>query len=279
MTARIDRLVTSGVFALDGGEWEVDNNVWIVGDDSECLVIDAPHEADAIAAAVGGRTVTAIACTHAHNDHVNAAVELASYVGAPILLNPEDRVVWNLTYPDREPDGETIVLRINLFERGYLLDAEPDAFHVTDHYRDYPAVLARASAVAPDTLRERIEDAWRMTAPKRLVDEYVSLLVEQFFRWIGGAVTGDLTGWLKDPRLVRAYTLASWLWVAMFLIRLGVQVPLYLAGADQLGWLVTARLVMGWPLFALNLWLSWLIVRRALRRPHAAEAEQPSQPS
>jgi hypothetical protein len=88
-----------------------------------------------------------------------------------------------------------------------------------------------------------------------------------------GAVSGDLTGWLKDPRLVRAYTLASWLWVAMFVVRLAVQVPLYLAGADQLGWLVTARLVMGWPLFALNLWLSWLIIRRALRRPLPAEAQ------
>ncbi|MFG1926726.1 MBL fold metallo-hydrolase [Cryptosporangium sp. NPDC048952] len=106
MTARVDRIVTSGIFALDGGEWEVDNNVWILGDDSECLVIDAPHEADAIAAAVGGRTVTAIACTHAHNDHVNAAVELASFVGAPILLNPADRVLWDMVHPDRSPDGE-----------------------------------------------------------------------------------------------------------------------------------------------------------------------------
>ncbi|MFI5958271.1 MBL fold metallo-hydrolase [Cryptosporangium sp. NPDC051539] len=106
MTVRIDRIVTSGIFALDGGEWEVDNNVWIVGDDSECLVIDAPHEADAIAAAVGGRTVTAIACTHGHNDHINAAVELAGYVGAPILLNPADRMLWDAVYPDRAPDGE-----------------------------------------------------------------------------------------------------------------------------------------------------------------------------
>lgn len=86
-----------------------------------------------------------------------------------------------------------------------------------------------------------------------------------------GAVSGDVTGWLKDPKLVRAYTLASWLWVAMFVVRLSVQVPLYLAGAEQLGWLVTARLVMGWPLFALNLWLSWLVIRRALARAEARE--------
>jgi glyoxylase-like metal-dependent hydrolase (beta-lactamase superfamily II) len=106
MTARIDHLVTSGVFELDGGSWEVDNNVWIVGDDTECLVIDAPHEADAIAAAVGARQVTAIVCTHAHNDHINAAVELSGYVGAPILLNPADSELWSMVYPDRAPDGE-----------------------------------------------------------------------------------------------------------------------------------------------------------------------------
>ena len=69
-------------------------------------------------------------------------------------------------------DGETIVLRINFFERGYLLEAEPDAFFIIDHYRDYPAVLARLAALTPARLREHIEDAWRMVAPKRLVDEF-----------------------------------------------------------------------------------------------------------
>lgn len=73
MTARIDHLVTSGTFALDGGEWDVDNNVWIVGDDTEAIVIDAAHDAAAIEAALGGRTLRAIVCTHAHNDHIDAA--------------------------------------------------------------------------------------------------------------------------------------------------------------------------------------------------------------
>lgn len=73
MTAIVQNLVTSGVFELDGGSWDVDNNVWIVGDGSEVIVIDAAHDADAIADVVGDRTVRAIVCTHAHNDHVNAA--------------------------------------------------------------------------------------------------------------------------------------------------------------------------------------------------------------
>ena len=50
MNARIDHAVTSGTFSLDGGTWDVDNNVWVIGDDSECIVLDAPHDAAAIAA-------------------------------------------------------------------------------------------------------------------------------------------------------------------------------------------------------------------------------------
>jgi len=106
MTARIDHIVTSGTFSLDGGTWDVDNNVWIVGDDDECLVIDAAHDADAILRAVDGRRVRAIVCTHAHDDHVNVAPAVAEVADAPILLNSEDLVLWNMTHPDREPDGD-----------------------------------------------------------------------------------------------------------------------------------------------------------------------------
>ena len=106
MTAKVQNVVTSGVFQLDGGSWDVDNNVWLIGDDREVFVIDAAHDAAAIADAVGDRTVRAIICTHAHNDHVNAAPDLAEHTGAPILLHAEDRVLWDLTHPNRHPDAE-----------------------------------------------------------------------------------------------------------------------------------------------------------------------------
>jgi len=104
--AGIDHLVTSGTFSLDGGTWDVDNNVWIVGDDSEVVVVDAAHDAEAIAAAVGDRRVVAIVCTHAHDDHVNQAPALADRFSAPILLNPAEAPLWEMTWPDRKPDGE-----------------------------------------------------------------------------------------------------------------------------------------------------------------------------
>ena len=73
---RIDRLVTSGTFSLDGGTWDVDNNVWIVGDDAECVIIDPAHDPAAVAAAVAGRKVTAILLTHGHDDHIGAVGEV-----------------------------------------------------------------------------------------------------------------------------------------------------------------------------------------------------------
>ncbi len=94
MTARVERVVTSGVFSLDGQDFDVDNNVWVVGDDAEVVVVDAAHEASKILDAVGGRQVVAIVCTHAHNDHVNAVQELVAATGAPVLLHPDDTMLW-----------------------------------------------------------------------------------------------------------------------------------------------------------------------------------------
>ncbi|MFC9084429.1 MBL fold metallo-hydrolase [Streptomyces sp. NPDC057062] len=104
MTARMERLVTSGEFSLDGGTWDVDNNVWIIGDDDEVLVIDPAHDAQAVQKAIGARGVTAIVATHGHNDHVNAAPALADLTGAPVHLHPQDEVLWRMTHPDRPAD-------------------------------------------------------------------------------------------------------------------------------------------------------------------------------
>ena len=100
----IENLVTSGTFSLDGGTWDVDNNVWIVGNDEECVIIDSPHDAAAIINQVRSRKVKAILLTHAHNDHIGAARDVADAVGAPIYLNPEDLVLWEQVYPDSKPD-------------------------------------------------------------------------------------------------------------------------------------------------------------------------------
>ena len=106
MTARVDHAVVSGTFSLDGETHDVDNNVWVIGDDEQCLVIDAPHDVDAILRVVGGRAVKAIVCTHAHDDHVRVAPALRVATGAPILLHPDDRPLWELTHGGDEEGAE-----------------------------------------------------------------------------------------------------------------------------------------------------------------------------
>jgi glyoxylase-like metal-dependent hydrolase (beta-lactamase superfamily II) len=108
--ARIDKVVVSGVFSLDGQDFDVDNNVWLVGDDDEVLVIDAPHDAAPIVEAIGGRRVTAIVLTHGHNDHITAAADLREETGAPVWFSPADRMLWDMVFggahPSTEPDHD-----------------------------------------------------------------------------------------------------------------------------------------------------------------------------
>ena len=112
MVARVEQMVTSGTFSLDGGTWDVDNNVWLIGDDDEVVVVDAAHDAGAIMAAVDGRALVAIVCTHGHDDHIGAAGELADLTGAPVLLHPGDQMLWEAVHHDRTPSqlahGDTL---------------------------------------------------------------------------------------------------------------------------------------------------------------------------
>ncbi|GAA3760492.1 glyoxylase-like metal-dependent hydrolase (beta-lactamase superfamily II) [Spinactinospora alkalitolerans] len=124
----VDHLVTSGTFRLDGGEWDVDNNVWIVGNERTAVVIDAAHDHEAIARALGDRELMAIVCTHAHNDHVNAAAALADLTEAPILLHPDDAPLWHMVHPDREPDAPLLH-----GERLQAGDVELEVLHTPGH--------------------------------------------------------------------------------------------------------------------------------------------------
>jgi glyoxylase-like metal-dependent hydrolase (beta-lactamase superfamily II) len=128
MAPRIDRVVTSGIFSLDGEDHEVENNVWVVGDDEECIVIDAAHEAAPILAAIGERDLLAVVLTHGHNDHINAAVEVADAHGAEIAMHPDDMMLWETVYDDDYPD-------ITLAEGGsfHVGGARLDVLHTPGH--------------------------------------------------------------------------------------------------------------------------------------------------
>ena len=147
---RVERVVTHGTFELDGGSWEVDNNVWIVGDDSACVVIDAAHRAEPILEAVGDRELGAVLATHGHNDHVNAVGELLARTQASSYLHPQDRMLWDELYafpPDHElHDGQTIE----------VAGVELDVVHTPGHSPGAVCFLAPALGVVftGDTLFE-----------------------------------------------------------------------------------------------------------------------------
>jgi hypothetical protein len=93
---------------------------------------------------------------------------------------------------------------------------------------------------------------------------FVALLVSILVRWplvglIVGLLFGDVDGWRKDAAKRRILTLATWLWVALFVIRLVLEVPLYFA--DNVAALGVVRLITSVPLYAVFLWATWLLVR------------------
>lgn len=92
--------------------------------------------------------------------------EVPSYDGTPSFR------VRQTSFVRAREDGDTLVVKVNYYERRYLIEADPDAFFISDELRVHPWMLVRLGAVSPDALRERIEEAWRLVAPKRLVAEY-----------------------------------------------------------------------------------------------------------
>jgi glyoxylase-like metal-dependent hydrolase (beta-lactamase superfamily II) len=100
MTLRVDHAEIKGTFSLDGQTFDVDNNLWVIGDDDTCVIIDAPHSVPEILNVVDGRKVTAVLLTHAHDDHVRVAPEVAAATGAPMFLHPAEEPLWRLVHPE-----------------------------------------------------------------------------------------------------------------------------------------------------------------------------------
>jgi hypothetical protein len=107
-----------------------------------------------------------------------------------------------------------------------------------------------------------------------------ALAVSIFIKWpIAGLLFGFIRNegidWRKDPARLKAYRLGTWIIVTVLVLRLVVQVPLYLMGEEGLAALATTRLIMGAPLYILGIWIAWLVTRPV----PAGAGTQPSKPS
>lgn len=96
------------------------------------------------------------------------ALSLPGVTEGTAYRTPAFRVAGRFLFRLRE-DGTTLAVRIDFDTREALLQAKPKAFFITDHYRGYPAVCVRLSAVGRGELKALLAESWRQVAPKRLV--------------------------------------------------------------------------------------------------------------
>ncbi len=90
-----------------------------------------------------------------------------------------DRVAYSVrgkgfAWQARERDGGGLAVRVDRDEKQLFLDANPEVYFTSPHYTGYPGIQIRLEHISPDELRERLEDAWLIQAPKRLAAEYLS---------------------------------------------------------------------------------------------------------
>lgn len=72
----------------------------------------------------------------------------------------------------RREDQSVVLMGVGFDERDMLMEAEPQTFHITPHYKDYPSVLARVETLDPGSFRGFLERKWRQIAPKKLIKEF-----------------------------------------------------------------------------------------------------------
>ncbi len=201
----------------------------------------APAQQESLAAVLGGRrgaldaTAPAVAFAGGWflgDSSVGAGAAAALVVGLAVAL-------WRLRRGDRPRAVVLGLLGVGLATVIALYTGRPEDFFLAQLMSNVGSVVVWAASI--------------------------------LIRWpllgvVVGGVLGQRTRWRRDPALLRAYSLASWIWVCQYLVRVAVFLPLWLAGL--VGPLLTARVVLSWPLVALCLAVSWWVLRRALPTEH-----------
>jgi glyoxylase-like metal-dependent hydrolase (beta-lactamase superfamily II) len=104
--ARVERMWSQQIAEQDVSAIGAECNGWLIGDDDEVIVIDPGDAAEPVLEQVGDREIVAVICTHGHERHVQAAVEVAERDEAPVALHRSDRLFWRMAHPDAQPEIE-----------------------------------------------------------------------------------------------------------------------------------------------------------------------------
>ena len=161
----VEQVVTTGTFSLDGGTWDVDNNVWLVGGDDEVVVIDAAHDADRHRRGRPQGDVRSSA-THGHNDHINAAADVGANDRCPGLAAPGGPMLWDEVYtpaprtttsrtgtiPGRSPD-HLIALHTPGHSPGAVCLSDPSSAWCSPGTRCSPVARAQRGGCTPTSRR------------------------------------------------------------------------------------------------------------------------------
>ena len=96
-----------------------------------------------------------------------------------VEASTQGRAAWRVrgklfAWTARERDGGGLAVRVDRDEKQLILDSNTEVYFASPHYAGYPGVQIRLEAIERDELRERLEDAWLIQAPKRLAAEYLS---------------------------------------------------------------------------------------------------------
>lgn len=124
--ARVERVWTPQV--EDSAKLAAEHNTWLIGDDDEVIVIDPGEDAAAVFEQVGDREILAVICTHGHERHVAAAVEVADHDEAPVALHRSDLFFWRAAHEEADPEIE--MADGGLFE---VADVRLEVIHTAGH--------------------------------------------------------------------------------------------------------------------------------------------------
>lgn len=130
----------------------------------------ATKKANRVVAKPTSRAAAKISPAYAR--YLRIALKLPSTEESISYGTPSVKVAGKILSRLRTEAEGALAIHCDFLDREMLLQADPDVFFLTDHYKNYPMILVRLEKISAKALPDLVERAWRMRAPKKLVDKF-----------------------------------------------------------------------------------------------------------